>query len=193
MTPEAPDAPDPDLPDSPDETGETGETGETVARLRRSLGSVRSGDLSQWEPLSIRARRSHLATILGHPVTGTLVPLFGQPAERVDLPEGRHVPVGVAVWLQHDEVVLLDVRDPVLVSDAVTALGPPEDEMASGLGSWYVQWLYPSRGLVLHVTDGGKRVKRLLGLESLSLEAIRKAPVVSLSERRVPLHPRPED
>ncbi len=159
-----------------------------AASLRRSFAAICSGQLVYWEPLPLAATRSDLETVMGAPVTPASTLLFGQPAQRIAFPSSAVLPAGATLWLQHNQLVLVDVRAPVVPTGALDALGPAELELESGLGDAYVQWLYPERGLILHVSRNAHQVKRLLGIEATALDTLRRAPIVSLHETRVPLN-----
>lgn len=160
--------------------------GNVISRqLKQSVEALAAGDLSAWEPLPLAARWSHLSKILPEPSSPVAGTLLGQPATFVSWPATGHLPTGATIWMQHDTVVLIDARDPQIESAALEALGPPIQKMSSGLGSSYSQWLYPTRGLIVHASYDGSRIKRLFGLEALSTNAMKAAPIISISEQRI--------
>ena len=159
-----------------------------AASLRRSFAAISSGNIVYWEPLPLAVTQSDIETLMGRPVTPASTLLFGQPAQQITFPSSAALPAGATLWLQRDQLVLVDVRAPKLAAGALDALGPAELEMESGLGDAYVQWLYPERGLILHVSRHAHQVKRLLGLEATAVDTLRRAPIVGLHETRIPLN-----
>ncbi len=156
-----------------------------AADLRRSFDALSRGDLTGWLPLSLDARRRHLELAVGSSVEPVSTPLFGQPAEAWRWPPSSHLPTGAVVWLQRDQVVLVDIDNPDVTVPVTESIGPPDEVMWSGLGRLYEQWLYPTRGLVAHVTRGQHRIRLLLGLEAMTLDVMRVAPITTMTVTRV--------
>jgi hypothetical protein len=131
----------------------------TAAQLRRAAPDGRPGPGQEW--------------------------LLGQPATSWRLPSTPAAPFGVVVWLQGDQVTLVEVRDPEPLADPGTALGPPEAVLDSGLGPALEQRLWPSRGLILHVDPVTGRITRLYGHEARSTDEMLDSPLVEVTlERR---------
>jgi hypothetical protein len=157
-------------------------------RLGALLQAAEAGDLSAWQPLPEGATVRHLQRVRPDAVPARdLVTLLGQPAVGHRLPPAPGAPVGVVVWVQYDEVTLLEVAAPELVTDPVDVLGPPEQTLDSGLGESLEQRWWPARGLILHVARATGRVARLYGHHASTLAQLRTSP---LARVRIERHPR---
>jgi hypothetical protein len=110
--------------------------------------------------------------------------LLGQPATSHRLPESEHAPHGIAVWSQHGEVTLVEVRDPVV--DDLASIGPPEATMPSGLSDAFEQLLWPSRGLVIHRATSTGRIAMLFGHHAATVAQMEGSPLSLIrAERRL--------
>lgn len=155
------------------------------AVLLRLVRAASEGDLAGWLPLPLGLQVSQL---LGH-VPGlapesALTSLLGQPAVGYRTPASDHAPTGVLVWAQHDEITLLEVREPHAVVDPVTALGQPAAVVASGLGESLSQLLWPDHGLALHVARATGRLHRLYGFPAIGLDQLLGSPLVAVALHR---------
>ena len=154
-----------------------------AATLRRSLEALRRGDLAAWEPLPARAGREDLDAAAG-PGREVDDLLFNAAAVRRTYPPAAGLPFGLEAWLQAGQLVLVEAREPH-VGDVAAALGAPEAARPSGLGPGREQWLYPARGLVLHLDVTGERVFRLYGHEATTLAALEGAPLLEVRRERI--------
>ena len=154
-----------------------------AATLRRSLEALRRGDLAAWEPLPGRAGREDLDAAAG-PGREVDDLLFNAAAVRRSYPPTTALPFGLDAWLQAGLLVLVEAREP-RVGDVAAALGAPEATRRSGLGTGSEQWLYPARGLVLHLDVMGERVIRLYGHEATTLAALEGAPRLEVERERL--------
>jgi hypothetical protein len=157
-----------------------------VAGLRKSLRALGEGDLAGWRPLpqTVTAAQLKRAAPDGQAGQGQEW-LLGQPATSWRLPSTAAAPFGVVVWLQGDQVVLVEVRDPLPLVDPETALGAPEAVIDSGLGPAQEQRLWPSRGLILHVDRVTGGITRLYAHEARTTDEMLDSPLVEVRlERR---------
>jgi hypothetical protein len=162
--------------------------GDAAAVLARLLDDVEAGRVADWRPLPAGATTSTLTAVRpGAEPARDLTTLLGQPAVGYRLPATPHTPGGVVVWTQHDEVTLIEVLGPELAAGQLEALGAPEAALESGLGWSLEQWLWPDRGLILHVVEASGRVARLYGHEATTSARIQASPLAKVSLER---HPR---
>jgi hypothetical protein len=158
------------------------------AAFRSSLDGLDAGDLRRWRPLSDGLTVADL--LLARPDAEPAVDLrqlLGQPAVGYRLAASEHAPVGVIVWAQHDELTLVEVRDPRLIDSPPGVLGPPAAVLDSGLGGAQDQLLWPALGLLMHVTRSSGRVARLYGHHAATVQQMESSPLVAV---RIERHPR---
>ena len=91
------------------------------------------------------------------------------------------------VWLRDDLIQAIEINSPRLPRPFTAQLGEPEARERSGLGSMQTQWVYASRGLVLHVQKMSNEVMRIYGFSPCSIDDFRKLPWGRVESRRVPL------
>jgi hypothetical protein len=156
--------------------------------LRASLQALTTGDFAAWRPLPADASATQLRRDAPDASAGPGGEwLLGQPATSWRLPPTPAAPFGVVVWLQHDIVTLVEVRDPAPSADPEAALGPPEAILPSGLGPAQEQRFWPSRGLVLHVDTVTGRITRLFGHERATVEQMTNSPLAAIRIEKRPI------
>ena len=165
-----------------------GPGGDAAASLGELLDAVAAGRLAGWHALPDAATVATLAALRPEAAPARdLATLLGQPAAGYRLAATPHAPAGVVVWTQHDEVTLIEVPGPELADGELTALGPPEATLPSGLGESLEQRLWPARGLILHVARATDRVARLYGHHAATVGQMRTSPLAAV---RIERHPR---
>jgi len=153
--------------------------------LARLLGVASAGDLAAWEPLPPGLHTAQLHGLMPDLAPeADLVSLLGQPAVGYRTGASEHAPTGVLVWTQHEEITLLEVREPHAVEDPVRALGEPEATVPSGLGESLLQLLWPTRGLALHVARATGRLHRQYGFPATGLDQLLRSPLVAVAIHR---------
>jgi hypothetical protein len=156
-----------------------------VAALGAALRALAEGVLAGWKPLPDTATMAHLRVVAPEGEAGSAGEwLLGQPATTWRLPPTAAAPFGVIVWLQADHVTLVEVREPNLLSDPRTSLGPPDAVLPSGLGPVQEQWLWPRHGLLLHVDRVTGRVTRLYGHQASTIDEMVASPLAKVRLER---------
>jgi hypothetical protein len=99
---------------------------------------------------------------------------------------------GMRVWLDADDVLMLDAQYPQLVTDAPTLLhsvGEPEAKLDAYLGTFLLpgsEWVYPARGLTLYVNPENLVLLRLVVYVATTLDNYRQRLRLDLQMRRLP-------
>lgn len=104
--------------------------------------------------------------------------------------EAEGYPQGLRVWLDQDRVVLIDAESPALSTGLpalLRAIGEPEARWEAYLGTLLIpgsEWVYPGRGLTLHVNPENGILLRLLAYAPTTLEGYRRRLRLDLQRRR---------
>jgi hypothetical protein len=107
----------------------------------------------------------------------------GEPAMFRRYPATDAAPRGITCWILGEDVVGVEIREAAPAADALEALGSPDLELESGLGSTYAQEVWASRGLVVH--RRGDVVKLVLGLAEIDPGEWPSDPLSGWSEERI--------
>ncbi len=148
-----------------------------VEGLRTALAELRVGALDRWIPLPPDATKAELEAALGAIPSSVPGWLLRQPAEQVSLPGGPGAPHGITVWFQQEILTLVEARDVRPTAAVTDLLGPAPERLESGLGPSLEQWLYPERGLILHLCPGEETARYLYGFEQTELDELRRSPL----------------
>lgn len=164
----------------------------TTTRCAESLRAFADGRLDQWSGLPGTCSRSDAESTLGPSESGPdgVASLAGTLAGFRRYPPTGAAPYGVQIWLADDTIMAVEVVDARLPRPVVEMLGEPEAKERSGVGSVHTQWIYASRGVVLHIQNITGVVNRMYGFVPCSLEAFRALPWGRIEVQRRPLRPR---
>ena len=121
--------------------------------------------------------------------TGNLSPtgpvaLFGRPANLSRYPATAAAPRGIHIWYVAGVAELVQIDEPVPTQPVTEALGPPEAEVDSLLGSSRRQLVYAGRGLTVHVSTFTGVPYRLYGYAPCPVEQFLNAPLRWVSSTR---------
>jgi hypothetical protein len=100
---------------------------------------------------------------------------------------------GIRVWLDDDEVVLLDGADPELpdgVQPLLDDFEAPEAQLASYLGTFRLdgsEWVYPQRGITLYVNPETMAPLRVAAFVPTTLDVYERELRLDLEMRRLSL------
>jgi hypothetical protein len=94
------------------------------------------------------------------------------------------------VWLQADNVILLDLEYPIAnLDELINHLGAPDAKQDSYLGTFLVEkseWIYAQRGLTLFVNPEARTLLRIAAFQQSDLENYLKHLRLNLQTRRTP-------
>jgi len=96
-------------------------------------------------------------------------------------------PHGVTVWFEADAAVALQINSPALGASPEAVFGQPETKLRSDLAPTLQQWVYPERGLALHVHPRKDLAKRLYGFAPMTLAEYEESWLSRVAMRRIPL------
>ena len=151
-----------------------------------ALRLLAAGHLNDWNGLPSGCTSTDAETAFGSSgnspdgaarLDGTLTAFRRYPAQ----PAAPH---GVQVWFRDDVILGVEISGPQLPGSPADLLGPPEAKERSGIGSIHSQWIYASRGLVLHVQDITNVTVRMYGFAASTLEGFRTLPWGRVEIRR---------
>lgn len=156
------------------------------------LRAMADGRLNEWQGLPANCTKADAEAALGPSEAGPdgVAALEGSLAAFRRYPPTSAAPHGVQIWLRDDAVFAVEIMSPHLPRPFTELLGEPEAKERSAVGSVHTQWIYASRGLVLHVQNITNEVVRLYGFASCTLDDFRQLPWGRIEVRRVPLRRR---
>lgn len=106
--------------------------------------------------------------------------------------EGYDKPV--RIWLDGDQVLLIDAEYPELATGGVPALieaiGPPQAKLDAFLGTFMIpesEWVYAERGLTLYINPENNIPLRLAVYPPTTLDGYRERLRMDLQMRRLPM------
>jgi hypothetical protein len=153
--------------------------------VHEELRALAGGDLAAWPGLSGGIARADAAAALdAQPEAEGPVALFGRPAALCRYPATAAAPLGIQIWYVGSAAELVQIDEPVPTRPVTEALGPPEAEVDSLLGSSRRQLVYAGRGLTVHVSAFTGRPYRLYGYAPCPVEQFLDAPLRSVSSTR---------
>jgi len=120
-------------------------------RCVATLTGLAQGKLGTWHALTAGCSRAHAEKALG-PSKGddSMGDLGGTPTPYRSYPATAAAPEGIRVWFRDQHIVLVGVPHPTLAEPLETSLGAPEGKERSLLASGATQWIYATRGVVVH-------------------------------------------
>jgi hypothetical protein len=153
--------------------------------VHEELRALTGGDLAAWTGLPAGLARADVEAALdARPEAEGPVVLFGRPATLCRYPATAAAPRGVQIWYVAGVADLAQVDEPVPTQPVTEALGPPEAEVDSLLGSSRRQLVYAGRGLTVHVSAFDGRPYRLYGYAPCPAEQFLDAPLRWVSSTR---------
>ena len=156
----------------------------------RALRAFLNGEFREWPGLPKGCTRAHAEAVFGP--TGEAPDAAGRLGDQLTAlrryPASGIAPHGIMVWLEGDEVVLLQINEPVLLPSLDRILGEPEARAPSQLRTRHTQWIYASRGLVAHVRNIPYALIRLYGMRPTTVERFLDSPLSRVSSRRIQLN-----
>jgi hypothetical protein len=155
---------------------------------RESLRNLAEGRLGDWHGLPDQCQRADAEAALGPSAEGMdgVGNLGGQMTAFREYPGTDIAPFGLLVWYEGDDILVVQINQPNLGEDPEQLLGPPQGQAESQLKAFHEQWVYPARGLSLHVHEGTRVVFRIYAFPPLSLDAYWESFLSRVSIRREP-------
>jgi hypothetical protein len=160
-------------------------------RCVTALRQLAEGKLGRWRSLTAHCSRAHAEKALG-PATGEdrVDGFAGLDTPYRTYPATAAAPEGIVVWFSDQRIVLVCVGHPTLAEPLETSLRSPEAQEPSLLGSGQMQWIYASRGIVVHAWGTNTTTPfRLYAFQPTSVAAFRKSPLSRVYIHRIPLDP----
>ncbi|GIE99657.1 hypothetical protein [Paractinoplanes rishiriensis] len=153
--------------------------------MHEELRALADGDLAAWPGLPGGLARADVEAALGAPpeAEGPLG-LFGTAATLCRYPATAAAPLGIQIWYVAGAVELVQIDEPVPTQAVTEALGPPEADVDSLLGSSRRQLVYAGRGLTVHVSGITGEPYRLYGYPPCPAEQFLAAPLRYVSSTR---------
>ena len=150
-----------------------------------ALHALAAGAIEAWPGLPPGLDRDTIDAALDGEGAGPeeTMTLAGAVATVRTYPPTAGAPFGIRAWFEGDQVVALDIREPVLGGPYEDLLGEPEADAPSGLGGSYRQLVYASRGLTLHVSAG--TVRHLYAYAPCTAEQFLASPLAEVEVRRI--------
>ena len=157
----------------------------TGATVHEELRALAGGELAAWSGLSAGLARADVETALaGQPEAEGPVALFGTPATLCRYPATAAAPRGVQIWYARGAAELIQIDEPVPTRPVAEALGPPEADVDSLLGSSRRQLVYAGRGLTIHVSAFTGEPYRLYAFAPCPTEQFLNSPLRLVSSTR---------
>jgi hypothetical protein len=158
---------------------------QTTACAER-LQALVEGRLDAWHGLPANCVKQDAEAGMGPSETGP------DGAARLDgiltafrrYPGSAAAPHGVQVWFRDDVIYGVEIMSPALPQPFTTLIGEPEVKERSRIGAVHTQWIYASKGLVLHVQNVTNAVVRMYGFPPCTIEAFRQLPWGRVEVRR---------
>jgi hypothetical protein len=153
--------------------------------MHEELRALAGGDLAAWPGLAEGLARADVEAALDAEAEAEgPVALFGTPATLCRYPATTAAPRGIQIWYAAGVANLVEIDEPVPAVPVTEALGPPEAEVDSLLGSSRRQLIYAGRGLTVHVSAVTGEPYRLFGYTPCPAEQFLEAPLRWVSSTR---------
>jgi hypothetical protein len=155
-----------------------------------ALRALGAGQLDAWHGLRPTTARQHVEAALGPSAAGPdgSGRLGDSPASFRRYPAAPAAPYGLTVWYSGDRALLIEINTPSLAVAPEDLLGPPEADVPSKLDAMHSQLIYAQRGLVIHLHNYTRQVKRIYAMPPTTVEMFLASWLSQVEIRREPRH-----
>ena len=121
------------------------------------------GKISSWQGLSEKCSIGVAESVFGSHGKGPvgIGELAGELTSFHYLPKQKAAPIGITIWLESDKIILIQINEYKTSKKEIIELGQPAFKRKSNLKSYLIEWIYPGKGLIFHISKRNKKIFRL--------------------------------